>query len=412
MSNRAVGNLLACLSYGGKAETSAHLALLNPGEWQDVTQLALQHGLAPLLYQRLKQLGIALPAPCFESLKRAYLMQVARNLRLYHALGSLLQVFNAQQIPVVVLKGAHLAELVYGNVGLRGMVDVDLLARQADLARIDQLLLERGYKPMDHHRVIARDNRCFDYTHPDSGSMVEIHWTIAIASLPFTIDVAGLWARAQAVNLVKVPTLVLSPEDLLLHLCLHTAQHADILSLSMLCDIGEVVRCYRANLDWQQVAVRARAWGITRAVYVVMRLAQEFLDVAVPGDWLLPLVPADFDEHYFSAASRQIITAPADRDINLTPQAVRLWQERSLLRKLALLLHSWLLPRVEMSRMYPAPAHSWRIYPYYVVRLRDMLRRHLQTWWSLARGNHEVLQAAGDVSQAAELRDWLMSKEP
>jgi len=105
---------------------------------------------------------------------------------------------------------------------------------------IEKDLLALGYTPQERNRVIARDNYHFFYFHPKNGLSVEIHWELAGSNLPFQVDLRGLWSRAQSITLTQVhaTALALSPEDLLLYLCLHTAKHTHTMQLKMLCDIG------------------------------------------------------------------------------------------------------------------------------------------------------------------------------
>ena len=50
-------------------------------------------------------------------------------------------------LPVVVLKGAALAELVYQHIGLRTMADVDLLVEKKNLDKAGSILERLGYCP-------------------------------------------------------------------------------------------------------------------------------------------------------------------------------------------------------------------------------------------------------------------------
>ena len=71
---------------------------------------------------------------------------------------------------------------------------------------------------------------------------LEIHWHIDRSSHPFTIDLDGMWERALPAIIAEVEALVLSPEDLLLHLCLHTCKHKLTGGLRPFCDIAETIR--------------------------------------------------------------------------------------------------------------------------------------------------------------------------
>jgi hypothetical protein len=59
---------------------------------------------------------------------------------LYQELQTVLKTFKfrAASIAVIALKGAFLAELVYENIGLRAIGDVDLLVKKEDLEKVQQ----------------------------------------------------------------------------------------------------------------------------------------------------------------------------------------------------------------------------------------------------------------------------------
>jgi hypothetical protein len=409
MDQSVVSILLTCLGYASEAAKAERLACVSAEEWRMVAELAQQHGVKPLLYHHLKSLDLALPGAIADELKQEYLKQAQRNIRLYQELSKLLRLLQEKNIAVIVLKGAHLAEAVYDNIGLRSMSDVDLLVRKDDLQRVEQELLALDGMPEDCNRVIAQDNYHFGYKLPRNDLRVEIHWTIFASSYPIQVDVEGLWSRAQPVTLAQAPALALSPADLLLHLCQHTAKHAYDMRIRMLCDIGEVVRHYDGELDWQELGDRARRWGLTHAVYVILRLAQELLEVAVPADWLASLRPDNFDERYLVLARQQILATCMDAGMAQTAQVARLWGPKGLGGKIGIIRDSLLPSRESMAIMYPAPVNSWRIYLYYPVRIKDVLVRHGATLWRLARGDPKTRTAAARTNQVTALRDWLMS---
>jgi hypothetical protein len=56
--------------------------------------------------------------------------------------------FRAAGIDVIVLKGAFLAELVYRNIGLRAIGDIDLLVKKEDLGKVKRVLIQLGYQAL------------------------------------------------------------------------------------------------------------------------------------------------------------------------------------------------------------------------------------------------------------------------
>ncbi len=401
--------LVACL--GNKPKESWLEGLQGRGEetWEALLDAASQQEVVPLLYHTLKT-GCddpEVPEHLWEKMRRNYFNSAARNMRLCRELQKILSLFNSKEIPVIVLKGAHLSETVYGNIALRGMCDVDLLVKKEDLASVAAELLALGSVPKHHNHVFSQSQCHFGYQ-LQSGLVVEIHWSIISLNSPCRVDVEGLWERARPMTLAQVPVLTLSPEDLLLHLCLHTAKHSHDMHIRMLYDIREAARYWGTELDWQAMGARARQWGMVRPAYVFLRLARELLEAPVPEDWLASMGPSGFDERYLLAAREQFFSAANDLERSVR-QAANLWGTKGLGRKLALIGGTLLLSRESMANMYPVPVNSWRIYLYYPVRLKDVLLRHGRSFWRLVCADPQAQNAARGANKDTALNKWLMS---
>lgn len=405
MVQDSTADLLGCLSYADGLINTDRIKAVRPSEWRDVAVLAQQHGIAPLLYHRLNALGVALPDDVAEGLKKAYRQNLMRNLRLYHELGKLLLQLQEKGIDIIVLKGAHIAESMYENIGLRSMSDIDILAREDDLMLIEEVLFSLGFKPLELNRVVSQYNKHFRYSLSGADTDLEIHWTIKDHGHPYKIDIDGFWIRARPLTLAQAPAMALSPEDLILHLCLHTATHARVMRLRMLCDIGEVTRRHGANLDWEWIAAEARRCGIVRSVYVILRLARELLNVSVPVDFLSLLQPAGFNELYFSVAHKQMVDYQHTSMVGIAA----FWKAEGLGGKLAVVRKNLLPPRDMMSLTYPAPANSWKIYLYYPVRIKEIVLRKRTTLWRLITGDTKSHAEAKRGAQLIDLKNWLLS---
>ncbi|MGA9350203.1 MAG: nucleotidyltransferase family protein [Anaerolineae bacterium] len=418
MDQQTVAELLCyCLGMGTDETRVARLEQLSTADWDGVIQQANRHGVTPLLYRRLKTPGpgTIIPAGIMQRLQEIYLFDSARrNMRLYHQLSKVLTALQNEDIPVIALKGARLAEVVYGDIALRPMDDVDLLVRKTDLSRVEGKLLEVGYGPLERPSIeeqCRKAQHLVGFTKPDAFG-IEIHWTIENPTSPFKIDVDGLWERARPAIIAGVEVLALSPEDLLLHLCLHASFHHKFrIRLRSFCDISETVQHYRDEMDWEQVQLRAHQWGTGKYVYLTLHLARELLGAAVPDEILDTLRPDDFDLQVVAGARERIFS---DRDStadasSLSPNLAQLWGPRRLQDKAILLLKSAFPSPEVMAQMYPALPDSKRIYLYYPVRLKDLLLRYGRAAWRLLRRDEEMLALAKREKEKTALRDWLAS---
>ena len=253
-------------------------------DWNVVSDIAYAHCVAPLLHGGLGILGLAVPEPAREALKRAYVANAAHNAAVFRALVAVLGALAADGIDVVALKGAGLAETVYRDRALRQMNDVDLLVRQDDLERAERALRRAGFelepgprtpeelKEIHHHwrfRGVA-------------DVPIELHWRLDPPGWPWRIDLDAIRARAVRTSIAGAPGRVSTPEDLLITLPLHVCRHRFRGGLISLCDIAAIVAFHGERIDWSAVAERAAAWRAGGYVAVVLGLTAELLRCPIP----------------------------------------------------------------------------------------------------------------------------------
>lgn len=129
--------------------------------------------------------------------------------------------------------------------------------------------------------------------------MAEIHWALDHRFTPWLIDYAEIFRDARPGVIAGVPALTLSPEDMLLSLCLHLVKHAPCVELLLdqpaaaerilaagwwihVLDVAEALERGRDTLDWNRVADKARRWNIGSAVRASLRCAEQLLCAPVP----------------------------------------------------------------------------------------------------------------------------------
>ena len=374
-------------------------------DWNAVIDTAAHNSLEPLLFKRLKESGTRayVPAGSWERLRQAYFSSAQKNLHLYRELRPVLRRLRDSGIPVIVLKGAFLAEAVYGDVALRPMCDVDLMVPKAELPKAQTILLDMGGVQKD-----PTGNEAFwrEHHHPPPTYLrdlsIELHWTIADPTGPVKIDPAGLWYRAQRATIAGVELLALSPEDLLVHLCVHFGGEHHLNGLRSFCDITETIRLRGGDMDWQQVVDSTREWLAARYVGLTLHLARRLVGAGVPDDVLERLVPGGIDEHVLELA-RQLVLA----DTGYAPWSPvsGLVGARSFNDKTKLLWQRVFLSRDEMARVYPGSRESRFLCRYYALRVRDVIRNRGATVVKLARSP----DFAESTTESAVVANWLRS---
>jgi hypothetical protein len=398
--------LLGCLGIGEAGRRPA----LTASEWAEVLRQAGENNLVPLLYHRLCILDPTpqLPPGALEHLREATLASAARSLQISRALGQILGALGRGGIPVIVLKGGYLAQVVYESPALRTMGDLDVLVQREDLDRTAAVLAGMGYAPL-YEGVEEVDYTRHHHLRPlagPEGVRVEIHWNIVRPTPAVDVDLDGLWGRARGFRLAGVEAQALAPEDLLLHLCLHASfSHKFRVGLRACWDILEVTRRHADTIDWEELVRRARQWRVDRYVYLTLRLVRELLGADIPQEATTALEPPGFPPQAIAWA-RTCIFLP-DSDVALSPSMASLWTARRLGSKLGLLLNILFPQRAALARMYRRRSDSAAVYLLYPRRWTELLVRYARDAHALHRGDprkHNELRA---VAERTALRDWL-----
>lgn len=379
-------------------------------DWERLIARAQQHKVAPVLYARLKERGLTPPLKSAEQLRRMYLVSVARNVRLFRELGKILGALQAVSIPVIPLKGACLAEAVYGNIALRPMCDVDLLVRPHDMVHALDVLRTLGYASKDSLDPIAEQaisQHMPPFFKPD-GLTVEMHWTIMDPTYHAgfnTDDLKQLWSHARAATIGGVSVLTLSPADLLLHLCMHASVHHcfDYVGLRGYLDMAQVSRRYGDTIDWEQFTARANRWGVAKGVWLALQLAGEWTSIVIPASVLEALEAAPPDDVTMNWVRRKILNG---NSLALNSNVPRFVRAARLTRKLGVLRNVLFPSRLVMARMYPAPAESWRILGYYPMRFKDLWVRYRRALWQVVRRDQTFITEARQETRLREYLGW------
>ncbi len=386
--------LLQCLTAEPDDGSVSMLVHFTASDWGLIVEQSVKHVVTPLLYQKVKRFGpsFRVPPDVLERLRGIYLINTARNMRLYHELSNVLKMFNDEGIPVIVLKGVHIAEIVYENIGLRSMTDMDLLFRKKDLAIAQRKLMEAGYYP--HNNRLPLD----------------IHWSIEHNIVPpLPIDEEGLWQRAQPASIAGVEVLVLSREDLLLHLCLHLSFHHlfGFAGVRTLYDIRETIRHYKTTMDWDELKGRAREWRAGNAIYLALLLAKELVSAEVP-DSILATLKSDYTDSHKQWAIQQMFNGAADGGL-LSPFFCFLWRPVSLRKKAAYFLKFMFPPPEYVSARHDTPYQSSGNYLSYLTRVKEHFGRYARATWKLLTRDEEFVGLVHQQNQNTAMREWLSS---
>jgi putative nucleotidyltransferase-like protein len=283
------------------SERTQALALdsFTPGDWELLMKEAQAEGVGPLLYWALTRSGKIprLPQVIANCLRAMYFSTRMNNEQIVQELVTLSRRFDEAGISVVVLKGSCFALTIYPDLGLRPMVDIDLLIPVAEWANAVRIVVGSGYVQaapeafpglhalLDHADAVCLKKRTIPFT------TLELHKTL-VAGRPSNRSVPADWFWSQTEPISRMSSrriipspLMLTPTAQLLYVCGHgMVQHGGIdPSLRWLYDLDRLIRIYAERLDWDLVFVQAGKFGWSSAVLAALSEVIRLFDTPIPA---------------------------------------------------------------------------------------------------------------------------------
>jgi len=200
--------------------------------WQHFLRIVQRHRIAGLAHHNLSRAGVVLPANEAARLREWALNDARRNIRSASETSRVQELLSAGGVSCRFVKGVSLAELAYGNLGVKHSWDIDVLVSPSDVPRAIQLLEGAGYcgfpplpPPTDRrHAHWLRYGREYVLRHRTGAAIVELHWKLADNDY----FLAGLSARTPGRCVTVAGGKVVRTFDdqqLFAYLCVHGAMH-------------------------------------------------------------------------------------------------------------------------------------------------------------------------------------------
>jgi hypothetical protein len=277
----AVGKLIELAKYQIHDASDEHnIVVGGQGELDELLTAARGHSVEPLVWSQAVRGGLVGVLPQQQrTFEQSALALVRRNLSLTAELQALTSALLEAGVAVLSLKGPVIAELAYGNVGLRRFGDIDLLVKPERRAQALEIVSAAGYDSGDTPLRFLEWNRQVACYNAQKDVLAELHWGLVPRFLP-KFDLDAWWERSELFPVAGVALPAPSLEDHLAFLCIHGAKH-DWLSLKWAVDVaGLLVR--RPDLDWDRVTRTFESFQGRRFLGLGVMLAHRLFEAPVP----------------------------------------------------------------------------------------------------------------------------------
>jgi hypothetical protein len=343
-------------------------------DWNALLPLALAHGVAPLLHVNLKNRD--LPDPIRAQLRALYVWNSIRNEVLLTEQTRLTAALSAHGVKVIPLKGPHLSELLYGDLAIRQVADIDVLIAPEDLRICDRVSSEMGFKrlvPGDIEELRGAGE--FVLTKEVESIMpqgVDVSKLVPVIALDLQQRLLAYGAKDRLAQ--RVHKQGMTSENLLVYLCINQVAHR-FARLKYLLDVAQCLQKFSASLRWSEFLAASRELDFTPGIYLSLVWAREAASAPVPDSVLAALRPGQMTRRSLSRSIGDDPLHALSRSASLDGP-VGAWAilacTRPGLPRLRQFYRLLFPPAAYLRQAFSVPADAPTL-PLYLRRLRDKL---------------------------------------
>lgn len=276
----------------------------------------IAQGLGPLAYARCRdacpELAAFLQLDAFSA--------TAENSMHWQNLEQVHDALAGASIPAVLLKGAALAEQVYGGRDRRTMSDIDLWLQTDDIPAAVEIMHGLGFYTVEKEErplslQMMADGEIQFFRKGWTRSLAEFHvspysgWWLKRTT---SIDNSAIWSYKQPLKNWH-SFYQLSPEDTILHIAVHLAinHQCGFWATRSLMDLALTV--HNRTVKWHIVVKKAKKWRISNTIWLVLYLLDQFFSISALEPVLKQLSPPSWRGKYLtSLVSPESIILGAD----------------------------------------------------------------------------------------------------
>lgn len=240
--------------------------------FKNFDQIVNFNGVSLLVYSKLSMLEKDLAC---EKLKKIQELNATRRSKFLQLLSD----FNAQNIPVYILKGFLLGELVYKNFSYKKMNDIDILIPKKYIQ--DALVIFNshdfnfpGKKLLGKKAIDFRLHHSPPLVNQESNTIIGLHWGL-LSPLAKRHPTTDIFLGQKTLKIENLNAHLLSFEHNLLHLCIHLPFFK--IGLRELADVANLALFGAEEINWPFFFETAKKWRALDAVYRVFSLSDALI---------------------------------------------------------------------------------------------------------------------------------------
>ncbi len=259
------------------------ITLPNDFNIDELIDEAKKHTVFPMVITALKKLSVN----TFKY-ETEYFACIARNVRVNYAHGEICSMMRDSDIRAIILKGTSSADY-YKEPSLRVMGDVDILIKESDIEKANEILLKHGFLTDDD--IFNVDNHC-SYKKDENGlqTVCEVHLKVngAPNHLKEVFDeyLTDIFEKTKQIDVGGTKCTVPGDFHHGIVILLHTAGHLtnEGIGLRHFCDWAVFVNSFNDKDFVNMFEVPLKKMGLWRFTKLLTLCCTEYLGVA-PKEW-------------------------------------------------------------------------------------------------------------------------------
>ena len=259
-----------------------------PIDWTLLLQFAEAHRVRPPLYAALNEyFKAATPPDVLARLRAYYVFNLSRNMMLSQETLRISKTLADEGITSIVYKGPLQASMIYRNMALREIADIDTIVHPDNLTSAKNALLAEDYniapteEPMTDEELLAHPNKyALGLIRRDGPVSLEIHWRVMPAHSWYTYTTERLWDFVRPETIGETKVNFLQREFIFVQLCNHNEKH-NWRGIRYLADVAGMIQTQR-DINWKLVVQMASSFGKTNALLITCNLCRHLLGVELP----------------------------------------------------------------------------------------------------------------------------------
>jgi hypothetical protein len=334
---------------------------LNP---ETLKQISYFQGIEPIVYDLIRRrilLQDNLPPNLLTGWERTYFNTFIQNTRFIELLTQVLAKTGEENIPSIALKGLASSAMLYKDVGLRPMADIDILCHTKDLKALSDILYSLGFSRkglLQAHHI--------GFTHQDLGILVELHFALQYIVKKKKAILTRFWMRLHSAQIDEARFPILSIEDQLLFEMGHILDHVYCVSLKHFQDFAGWLTLLSSEIDWDYLTSILTKSGMLPEFLSLSRILSELLQMPIK----IP-IQSEVSSNKFDDVKNIILSSLAGTGFIKAPQAgIRIKSYATLTQKLGFTLSKLFPPRPVIQATYniSSPLSSLFSYPYHISK--------------------------------------------